>query len=441
MQRCLARAAILCLAVLGAALLPGVLAAQTTIYPVVITSQQGMEKQMAVLHGSARAAIEASADYRLGGGDTVMYGIPASSLDFVSQAQSLFDTAKADYENLELDSAIEKLNLSMGKLEGGAAYLTDLSMATHILYYLGVCHSFNGDEAMSSEAFLRAYVLAPDKKPDPDVFPPDVIDMFNIAVSGVHGIGTGTLSVNSDPGATQVYLDGKFMGLTPVTIDNIVAGKHFVRLVHVGYQLNGQTVVIKTDKTQTINAKLFPAYNASKVFTLADGLPAQLVKGVDVAAPSLGSICTSLGVSQLLIIWVTSGDASYLSASFFVYDSLRAAVIAQRQGDSLPVQEGMLSMKGDELSRNTLLAALQADAAGTGVVTVIGGPTTGGGAGGGEGGVKSSVASKWWFWLALIGGAAVIGGATTAGVCLGTDACSGGGPSGPGGSGDLIFEF
>jgi hypothetical protein len=219
MQRCPASAATLFLAVLGMALQPGPLAAQTTIYPVVITSQEGMEKQMAVLHGSARAAIEASVDYGLGGGDTVMYGIPGNSQDFLSQAQSLFDTAKAEYENLELDGAIEKLNLAMGKLEGGAAYLTDLSLATDILYYLGVCHSFNGDEALSSEAFLRAYVLAPDKKPDPDVFPPDVIDMFNLAVANVHGIGTGSLSVNSEPGAAQIYLDGNFMGLTPVTID------------------------------------------------------------------------------------------------------------------------------------------------------------------------------------------------------------------------------
>ncbi len=440
MQRCLASVATLWPAVLVVALLPGPAAAQTTIYPVVITSQQGMEKQMAVLHGSARAAIETSADYSLGGGDTVMYGIPPNSQDFLGQAGSLFETAKTEYENLELDSAIEKLDLAMGKLEGGAAYLTDLSMATDILYYLGVCHSFNGDEAKSNEAFLRAYVLAPDKKPDPDVFPPDVIDMFDAAISNVHGIGTGSLSVSSEPGAAQVYLDGSFMGLTPVTIDNIVAGKHFVRLVHVGYQLSGQTAVVQSGQTQTVSAKLFPAYNASKVFTLAEGLPAQLVKGVDVAAPSLGSICTSLGVNQLLIVWITSGDASYLSASFFVYDSMRSAVIAQRQGDSLPVQEGALSMKGDELSRNALQAALQAGVAGTGVVTVIGGPT-GGGEGGGEGGGKSSVASKWWFWLALIGGAAAIGGATTAGVCLGTDACKGGGPSGPGGSGDLIFEF
>jgi hypothetical protein len=430
----------LLLAVLGATFQPGVLAAATTIYPVVITSQPGMEKQMAVLHGSARAAIETSADYSLGGGDTVMYGIPANSQDFLIQADSLFDSAKAEYENLELDSAIDKLNKAMGKLEGGVAYLTDLSLATDILYYLGVCHSFNGDEAKSEEAFLRAYVLAPDKQPDPDVFPPDVIDMFNLAVANVHEIGTGSLSVSSEPGAAQVYLDGKFMGLTPVTIDNIVAGKHFVRLVSVGHQLGGQTAVVQAGQTQTVNAKLFPAYNAAKVFTLADGLPAQLVKGVDVAAPSLGSISSALGVTQLLIVWVTSGDASYLSASFFVYDSMRSAVIAQRQGDSLPVQEGTLSMKADELARNTLQAALQAGAAGGAVVTVIGGPAAGGGEGGGEGG-KASVASKWWFWLALIGGAAAIGGATTAGVCLGTDACKGGGPSGPGGSGDLIFEF
>jgi hypothetical protein len=430
MQRWFLSAVVAILGVLGH---PSVLGAQTTIYPVVITSQPGLEKQMAILHGSARAAIEASAEHGLGGGDAVMYGIPANAKDFVAQADTLFEEAKADYENLELDGAIEKLELAMSKLEGGAAFLTDLSLATDVLYYLGVCHAFNGDTDKSNDAFLRAYVLAPDKSPDPDVFPPDVISMFNESIALVGTLGTGSLSVG--------YLDGKFMGMTPVTIDNITAGKHFVRLVHPGHQLHGDTVEIQGGKTANINAKLFPAYSASKVFTLADGLPAQLVKGVEVAQPSLSSICTHLGVNQLLLIWVTTGDSSYLSASFLVYDNVKSAMIAQRQGDSIPVQDGSLSMKGDELSRNALQAALQAGASGAGVVTVIGPPSGGGEGPGGKPGGKKSIAKNWWFWVALIGGAAAIGGATTAGVCLGTDACKKGGPGGPGGSGDLVFEF
>jgi hypothetical protein len=190
-----------------------------------------------------------------------------------------------------------------------------------------------------------------------------------------------------------------------------------------------------------MSGKLFPAYTASKIATLADNLPNLLVKGVDVAAPSMSSMCSVLGVSQLLVVWITSADNAGLSASFIVFDSVRGSVIAQRQGDGLPVQEGMLSVKGDELSRNALAAAVMFETTGTGEVTVIGPPVTGGGEGDGKDGGGKSVISRWWFWVALLGGAAVIGGATTMGVCLGTDACQGGGPGGPGGSGDLIFEF
>jgi hypothetical protein len=422
----------------------GPVLAATTIYPIVITSQGGMERGMAVLQAAGRSAIEASPSHDLGSGDAVMYGIPSNANDFVAQAESLFEEAKADYENLELDSAIEKLNLAMGKLEGGAAFLTDLTLATHILYYLGICHGFNGDESESTKAFLRAYVLAPDQKPDPDVFPPDVISMFDDAVASVKSIGMGSMAVGSEPVAAQVYLDGQYMGLTPVTIDNIVAGKHFVRLVHPGQQLYGEVVTVQAGKTTKMKANLFPAYSASKIDTLEDGLPALLVKGVDVASTSLATICSVLGVEQLLVIWVTTGDASSLSVTLLVYDSTRGAVIAQRQGDALPLVDGALNVKGDELARNTLAAALTYQATGTGEVSVIGPPVTGGGGPGGEGPKtvkKGGVVSKWWFWVALIGGAAAIGGATTAGVCLGTDACRSGGPGGPGGSGDLIFEF
>ena len=368
-----------------------------------------------------------------------MFGVPPTAQDFMSQAESLFDQAKADYENLELDAALENLDLAMSKLEGGAAYLTDLSLAIDILYYMGVCHAFNGEDAASEEAFLRAYVLDTSRTPDPDVFPPDVIDMFNMATAAASSIGTGSLSVGSEPQAARVYLDGLYMGVTPVTIDNVVEGKHFVRLALPGHQYYGTVTTVSAGQVAQVNANLFPAYGASKVFTLAEGLPSLLVKGVDVAAPSLGGIADQLGVQQLLLMWITATEAGSVSINVLVYDKPSGKMLAQRQGDS-SAQDGALSMKGDELARAALVASVQAAAGGGGDVTIIGPPVEGGG-GEEPGGEKDSVARKWWFWVALVGGAAVIGGATTAGVCLGTDACGGGGPNGPGGSGDLIFEF
>jgi hypothetical protein len=423
--------------------LPALAAAQTTIYPVVITSQGGIDKQKTILEGAAQAAIVASPDYSIGSGDTVMYAIPANAMGFQEEAQALFDQAQNDYNEFEFEAAVEKLELALSKLEGGAAYLMDAKLATNILYYLGVIHMFNMEEAKSNEAFMRAYVMAPDQEPDPDIFNPEMIEMFTDTTKQLYTIGTGTLSVSSDPGAAHVYLDGRYMGITPLNIDNIVAGKHFVKVVHSGFQYWGSVAEIKSGGTKKVDAKLFPAYNASKVFTLAEGLPGLLGKSVDVAAPSLKAMADQLGVNQLLVIWVTSADSVSISATWMIYDKVKGTMIAQRQGDSLPLQDGALSMMGDELTRNTLAAGLLAATTGTGEVTIIGPPVTGNGdgPGPGPGDGKKSVAKKWWFWVALVGGAAVIGGATTAGVCLGTDACKGSGPGGPGGSGDIVFEF
>jgi hypothetical protein len=435
--------------VLAVLCVPAVAAAQTTIYPVVITSQDGLDKHASLLEGAARDAIEASPDYSLGNAEQVMFGIPAGAYDFRQEARALFEEAQADYAEFEFEPAVEKLELALGKLEEGAAYLEDLTLATNILYYLGVIHMFNMEEKKSNEAFLRAYVLAPESEPDPTIFNPEMIQMFKDATAQVFSLGTGSLSISSEPSASRVYLDGRYMGVTPLSIDNVVAGKHFVRIVHPGFQYWGTVAEVQSGQTRTLDAKLFPAYNASKIFTMAEGLPALLSKGIDVANPSLKGMADQLGVEQLLIIWITSADATSVSATWLVYDKPSGAMIAQRQGDSLPVQDGALSMMGDELTRNTLAAGLQADAmGGTGEITVIGPPVTGEG---GETGVgtgdgtepsdKDGIVKKWWFWVALVGGAAAIGGATAAGVCLGTDACQAEGPGGPGGTGDIILEF
>ncbi len=446
-----------CLVVLTALLVavPSVSGAQTTVYPLVVSSQGGLEKSAAVMQSAAHSAIEGQVGFSTGGADGIMHSIPATAHDFEAEAQALFAEAQAKYEEFEFETAVTNLEQALELLENGVAYLEDLTLATNVLYYLGVIYMFNMEDKKSNEAFLRAYVLAPDSEPDPNIFNPEMIQMFKDATQQVYSLGTGSLGVTSEPSSAHVYLDGRYMGLTPVNIDNVVSGKHMVRIVRPGYQFWGTITTVKTGQTQKVNGKLFPAVDAAKINTMADGLPALLSKGVEVANPSLKGITVQLGVDQLLLIWITSVDSSSVSATWMLYDSAKGAMIAQRQGDSLPLQEGALSMKSDELTRNTLIAGQQADTmGGTGEVTIIGPPVTGGGeggtgggSGGGEGGTgggepgKDSIVKKWWFWVALVGGVAVVGGATTAGVCLGTDACKGGGPGGPGGSGDLILEF
>jgi hypothetical protein len=78
--------------------------------------------------------------------------------------------------------------------------------------------------------------------------------------------GNGTLSIASDPPGATVYVDGRFVGETPIDVPNLQPGDHRVRLVKDGYLENGRIVSITAGRTGTLQVRLTAR-------TAADGLP------------------------------------------------------------------------------------------------------------------------------------------------------------------------
>lgn len=70
------------------------------------------------------------------------------------------------------------------------------------------------------------------------------------------------LAVASDPAGANVYVDGQFIGATPLNIDRIPAGDHRVRVVKSGFLENARVVSISSGKTSTVQVKLTLDTNA-----------------------------------------------------------------------------------------------------------------------------------------------------------------------------------
>ena len=76
----------------------------------------------------------------------------------------------------------------------------------------------------------------------------------------------GTLSVASDPPGAAVYVDGRFVGETPLDVKNLPPGDHRVRLVKDGYLENGRVVSVSAGKAGSLQVRLTAR-------TAADALP------------------------------------------------------------------------------------------------------------------------------------------------------------------------
>jgi len=81
-------------------------------------------------------------------------------------------------------------------------------------------------------------------------------DGVAIAGAPAAGAAAGAISIASDPPGASVYVDGQFVGETPLDVQQVTAGDHRVRLVKDGYLENGRVVNIAAGKTGTVAVRL-----------------------------------------------------------------------------------------------------------------------------------------------------------------------------------------
>jgi hypothetical protein len=76
------------------------------------------------------------------------------------------------------------------------------------------------------------------------------------ARSGVMPNGPGGLTVESRPEGASVFVDGKMVGTTPLTIDSVAAGEHSVGLAREGYSRWASSVRVTTGERARVTASL-----------------------------------------------------------------------------------------------------------------------------------------------------------------------------------------
>ena len=78
------------------------------------------------------------------------------------------------------------------------------------------------------------------------------------AAAGTYPPGTGTLLVNTTPSGARVYIDDILRGASPVTIPNLPAGSHTLRLEREGYRTMAVPVDMSDGRTTEYSTALVP---------------------------------------------------------------------------------------------------------------------------------------------------------------------------------------
>jgi hypothetical protein len=188
------------------------------------------------------------------------------------------------------------------------------------------------DRALSALAAQR-----PDFVPDPGLTPPKAIErhreLLNKLQSGKHG----AIVVESKPAGATVLLDGRNVGVTPLKIENALAGPHYVAVVQ-GSERVDAYVVLKNG-TKNVSAT-FKAQDLER----ADVFRAAAQKGAD--ERTLSPLAAAVGdVVLVAVVEARAGTVTVLVGRF-ENGALRGVTVLET-GDDLKTLDDDAALMAD----------------------------------------------------------------------------------------------
>ena len=134
-------------------------------------------------------------------------------------AAGALDGAKQLYQAGELEQALEAALTAVKTQQDNKS-----KAEAHIL--LGMILDALGKKSEAAEEFSAAALLDPKRKLPVEYYPPNIIQLFEQAKLRK----LGALMIQTSPAEAEVYLDGEIVGLSPVTLEEIPAGKRLIRI-------------------------------------------------------------------------------------------------------------------------------------------------------------------------------------------------------------------
>jgi hypothetical protein len=330
---------------------------------------------------------------------------------------------KEQYDNLELDTAVDKLNAAkeefhkaVGRLGLGRDYVDTL-------LYLAAAYIVSGDAERGEEVFREVLIYDRRISLDPKLFPPSMIEIFEKSKDAVSKSPVGNVQLKSNPPACEVYLNGVYKGITPVALTKVPEGSHFVQVEKDGYLPWGQRVEFFATHEETVEAKLVKSPNFDTWKENTKGLLGDLDE--EEPKPALVKFAQWLGVERLVGVEVKqrgdgvqveallmqdapakrlafkSGEFSMVSANFLA----RADAFFTTLFDPnaiIPPEQGGPSKKGGGPKVVAAACNSDSDCASGEICDTASNRCIP------EAPDKEHVWDKWWFWLAVGGGAAVV---------------------------------
>lgn len=146
------------------------------------------------------------------------------------EARAALESGKDLYLRLEVDRAAERLEAARQAFESALPQTGDFAPLAEALGYLGASRLEMKDLVAADAAFRALLSLRPGFDLDARVYSPDVVQAFARAKFAAAQAPVASLAISSVPQLASVVLDGERRGETPVAIEGVPVGRHYLRI-------------------------------------------------------------------------------------------------------------------------------------------------------------------------------------------------------------------
>lgn len=302
--------------------------------------------------------------------------------EIISEARGLLSTGEALLVREDPDKALPRLRAATLQLEPLLAFVSKKELA-RAQFLLGAAQAMRGETTAAEATFTALLVWRPAFVADTRIAPGEVLPVFQEAQKRAKQLPGGSVQIDSAPDGALAYVDGRFVGFTPTTVEGLPAGRHYVTFKMIG---RGRTVVpveVSSKKETRVRGALIDTPGWAEL----EALLATTAEGLgQVRAPeSLGKLGRLLGAEHVVVVTAPGSGAADGRYQGFVYEVATGREVASASTPAGPEVERLFADLAQELYRQVDLSAVPEVAA---VAETAGSPP---------------IYRRWWFW----GGAAV----------------------------------
>lgn len=260
--------------------------------------------------------------------------IPA---DVVSEARGLLESGEALLRRQRPKLALVRLQAAVRQLEASLAWVKKQQLA-RAQFLVGVAHAVLGHDDRARARFVELQIWRPDYTVDTSLQPSLVLPLWESARAQVAELPGGSLEILSRPGRALAYVDGRFVGFTPTTVEGLTEGAHYVTLRKIGYRRAVVRSVVSGKVEERVRADLARSKGADDVSELVASANRRL--GESRAPPSVAGLVDIFAIRHALFLRAPErGETRY---ELFVYDTRTRKLVARasaRTTDERGVEE------------------------------------------------------------------------------------------------------